>query len=148
MEVVLESFGQRTPDASRRTVRLQRRDGADGLYEVSIRGLPVADYRATLGLSGVTTAASTADFRVMDPLPELRETRMDEQALREACRLSGGRFYTSGEASRLLDDLPRERAGPLRHETPLPLWNHGWVLVVLFGLLGSEWFLRQRAGLP
>jgi hypothetical protein len=28
-----------------------------------------------------------------------------------------------------------------------PVWDRGWVMLGIFGLLGAEWWLRRREGL-
>jgi hypothetical protein len=74
-------------------------------------------------------------------------TQLDEQALRAAAQVSGGKYYTIATAGRLLEELPQGR--PLRIESlpPKPIWNSPLVAGVFIGLLALEWALRKRAGM-
>ena len=91
--------------------------------------------------------APAVDFIVAPPPGEFAHVRMDEAALREAAKLTGGRYYDFQTAGKLLRDLPPGRQVPVETLPPIPLWNK-WPLVLLFlVLLIGEWLLRKRGGM-
>jgi hypothetical protein len=70
---------------------------------------------------------------------------MDEQALREAAQLSGGKFYREEDLHRLAAEVtPRMAQITTRHE--VLLWNP-LALLVFVGLVTTEWLLRKFANL-
>jgi len=133
----------------RQTERLQLRRGAigRGTFEgVLNRPLP-GSYHAWLATPGVEGRAPAIDFVVSPPPGEFAVVRMDEAALREAAKLSGGRYYDFQTAGNLLHDLPPGRQVTVETLPPKPLWNK-WPLLLLFlVLLISEWLLRKRGGM-
>ena len=71
----------------------------------------------------------------------------DFELLRDVARLSGGRFFTveeAGELPALLDPAPIVE----RSAQEMPFVENPLFFLALLGLLGSEWALRRRRGLP
>ena len=109
---------------------------AAGMHEVKARavwdgGEAEADMR-------MAVAASVA---------ERRGEPADNAWLRKLAENSGGAFFRSGETKGLLDRVPSADRSTSR-VTVTDAWNHPLVLFSLLGLLGLEWWLRRRSGLP
>lgn len=140
--VVVEQPGRQT-----QRLQLLRTSMGRGTFEGALnRPLP-GSYHAWLAAPGVEGIAPAADFVVYPPPGEFARVRMDEAALREAAKLTGGRYYDFQTAGKLLRDLPPGRQVPVETLPPIPLWNK-WPLVLLFlALLIGEWLLRKRGGM-
>jgi hypothetical protein len=140
--VMVEQPGQQT-------VRLQLHRAAmgRGTFEGLLsRPLP-GSYHAWIVAPGMEGRAPAVDFVVSPPPGEFAHVRMDEAAMREAAKLTGGRYYDFQTAGKLLRDLPPGRQVPVETLPPKPLWNK-WPLVLLFlTLLIGEWLLRKRGGM-
>jgi hypothetical protein len=72
---------------------------------------------------------------------------MDAAELREAAKISVGKFYRFQEAGRLLKDVPRGRQVRIESLPPRPIWNAPLLAGLFIGLIGTEWLLRKRLGL-
>jgi hypothetical protein len=85
-------------------------------------------------------------YRVqVPPRHELEEAGLAEDALREAARLSRGRFYREEDLARLPDEV-REQKSPFTLRQEVLLWNPlAFVLFVL--LISGEWLLRKFSNL-
>src|SRR5438034_867075 len=79
-----------------------------GVFAGSAGPLPDGEYRAWIAAPTSETTPAR-EFSVIAPPGELARTQMDSVELREAARLSVGRFYTFATAGKLLADLPRGR---------------------------------------
>lgn len=89
-------------------------------------------------------AALTKRVLVQQPDYELRALRMREEVLRDLALQTGGEFLPLADAGSL-PDLIKKASQTSR--TPGPkqaLWDRGWILAVLAGLLSIEWWLRRR----
>ena len=140
--VVVEQPGQQT-----QRLQLHRTAMGRGTFEgLFNRPLP-GSYHAWIAAPGVEGRAPAVDFVVSPPPGEFAHVRMDEAAMREAAKLTGGRYYDFQSAGKLLRDLPPGRQVPVETLPPKPLWNK-WPLVLLFlSLLIGEWLLRKRGGM-
>jgi hypothetical protein len=120
-----------------------------GRYRGALPGLPPGDYRIEgrarrddVDLGGDSTEVTVAPYRM-----ELEDPAPDFELLREIARESGGRFLTLaevGELPGLLD--PRPVAD--RSVRELPFVESRPLFLLLLALLGAEWVLRRRRGLP
>jgi putative glutamine amidotransferase len=86
--------------------------------------------------------AGLLEYRVsLPPWHELEAVGMAEEALREAARLSGGRFYREEDLHRLAAAVtPRKTAFVQRQE--VLLWNP-LALLLFVGLVTAEWVVRK-----
>jgi hypothetical protein len=130
----------------RASITLHRHASERGLFEGSAGQLEDGKYRAWLAVP-TTTAPSSRPFTVTAPPGELARTQMDAAELREAARISSGKFYTFATAGRLLADLPRGRQVRIESLPPIPLWNAPALAGLFVALLTAEWLLRKRLGL-
>ncbi len=140
--VMVEQPGQQT-----QRLELHRSSMGRGTFEGQFnRPLP-GSYHAWIAAPGIEGRAPAVDFVVSPPQGEFAQVRMDEAALGEAAKQTGGRYYDFQAAGKLLRDLPPGRQVPVETLPPIPLWNK-WPLVLLFlVLLISEWLLRKRGGM-
>lgn len=106
-----------------------------GAYRVSVR-LPGLDARGDGEVS--------REVRVSRPNVEVLRPQMDRGELIALAEGSaGGRYFELDEMSELaalIPDLHEEV--PIRSR-PTTLWDNGWTLLGLVGLLSLEWFLRK-----
>ena len=136
--VVLEHQGHQT-----RRIKLHRNTSGRAVFEGRLNRPEIGSYHAWIAVGAADGRASAADFAVVAPPGEFERVRMDAVALREAAKLTGGRYYTFADAGSLFDDLPPGRQVPVESLPPRPLWNR-WPLLLLFlVLLVSEWVLRK-----
>ncbi|MCH7703300.1 MAG: hypothetical protein IID37_16610 [Planctomycetes bacterium] len=78
-----------------------------------------------------------SDLEMVDP-------RMDRMALHTLAELSdGGRYFELSTADEIIDLIPDRHESTRTRSTVMPLWDRGWVLMVLLGLLCLEWSLRR-----
>jgi hypothetical protein len=126
-------------------VVLKRVRGQPGEYRGSLpNGAPGRFELRVAGGEGVEAAA--LPYRVeLPPRHELERAGLDEEALRRAAGLSGGRFYREEDLHRLAESVePKKTAFVLRQE--VLLWNP--LALVLFVLLvTAEWVLRKFSNL-
>jgi hypothetical protein len=141
-EVILER-----PGLPRRAITLQRSSGR-GIFEATVPSLPDGDYRAWLAAPALPGAPAERRFAIAASPSELAKLEADLAGMREAAKNSGGKFYTWEQASRLPADLPQGRQVRIEALPPEPIWNSPLVAALFVALLGSEWMLRKRWGLP
>ena len=137
------------PDGARRDVPMRfvvDRDGeyratftaeANGLYEVAVS--------AARGDAAV--GSDTAYVRAAPDDGEYFDAAMRPTLLRRIAEDTGGRFYTAANAASLADDITYLGRGVTVVQEK-DLWDMPVVLALLIGLVGGEWFLRRRVGLP
>jgi hypothetical protein len=85
-----------------------------------------------------------ARFAVVARSGEQARLELDSAALKEAARISGGKYYAWSEVERLASDLPRGRPVRIDSSPAEPIWNR-WPVAALFViLLTVEWLARKR----
>jgi uncharacterized membrane protein len=93
------------------------------------------------------------DVLVEVPDKELAESSQDAAMLRRIAEASRGadgtgRYVFLADAAQLHDDFANRRAYESREESRTePVWDRIWSLLVLLGILATEWLLRKRARL-
>ena len=91
--------------------------------------------------------ASATEFQVADVEPEMDDTAMQLEHLRRIADLSGGKCLSTLEVSELPSLLKLEPYSTT-FTTEVPLWDNGWLALVLVTLMGLEWLVRRRYDLP
>lgn len=72
--------------------------------------------------------------------PEQNQMELKQLAATE----TGGAYLTSQEVGTKLPELlPDRTSTQVQLNIPRPLWDRGWVMGVLIGLLGTEWLIRK-----
>ncbi len=91
--------------------------------------------------------SNTTEFQVANENQELANTDLDLEYLKRIAQLTGGeclRIHDFAEIAELVDRDPVISVV----NTERSLWDNGWVLGLLVGLLGIEWIQRRRHDLP
>jgi hypothetical protein len=109
----------------------------DGLYQIGVAATRAGDAVGT----------DTAYVRAAPDDGEYFDAAMRATLLKRIAEDTGGRFYTASTASSLPDDITYLGRGVTVVQEK-DLWDMPIVLVLLVGLVGGEWFLRRRVGLP
>ena len=88
------------------------------------------------------------EFAVVARNAELQNLTADFGLLRKLAANTGGKFYTSAQASALQTDLTSREAKQIIHteETYNSIINIRWVFVVLLLFVSFEWFARRYFG--
>jgi hypothetical protein len=140
--VVVEREG-----GQRQTLALHRHATDRGTFEGSAGQLTDGKYRVWISAPALGREPAAAQFTVSAPPGELARQEMDAAGLREAARLSQGKFYTFATAGRLLADLPRGRQVRIESLPPRPIWNAPILAALFVGIIATEWLLRKRVGM-
>ena len=136
-----------TPDEKTREISLV--ELGEGRYRGALPGLPPGDYKieGTARREGTDLGTDHSEMTVAPYRMELEDPAPNFELLREIARESSGRF------------LPLEQAGELpgllelkpvvdRSVREMPFLESPLLFLLLLGLLGAEWALRRRRGLP
>jgi hypothetical protein len=140
--VVVEQEG-----GERRNLSLHRHSSERGIFEGSAGPLAEGNYRAWLAAPVATGQPPSRAFTVVAPPGELARLQMDTAELREAAKISSGKFYTLATTGKLLNDLPRGRQVRIESMPPKPIWNAPLLVGLFVALLTFEWLMRKRLGL-
>jgi uncharacterized membrane protein len=127
------------------TTKLQVGDDGTAVWEIG--GLPPGVYRAQghATIAGRQVDASDI-FLVREGGTELDRPVGDKSTLEAIAQATGGRALGA------VDELPKSLAfDPPRivrvdRRTDVELWSRPGLLILVVGLLGLEWLLRQRSG--
>ncbi len=86
-----------------------------------------------------------SEYTVLAGQPWLENANLalDEPALKELARSTGGKYYTLASAARLPDDIASSTTKGVERVT-LSLWNNPYVFLLLLLLLSAEWYVRRR----
>lgn len=140
--VVLEREG------SRRANLTLRRDAASrGIFEGTAGNLADGKYRAWVASPTLQGQPPRVEFTVSSPPGEMARLQMDAAEMRQAAKISSGRYFTYPEADEILANLPKGRQVRIESLPPQPLWNAPILAAAFVGLLATEWLLRKRWGL-
>ncbi len=126
----------------------------EGYYQGRfIPGRPGA-YRFVLHLPGRATSRPTDEERpiqkeisVRPSDIEMQNTAMNKKALTRLAEASGGKYFEIDQTDRLAGLIPDASRSYITRERPRPLWDNGYVLLALIGVLTLEWALRKKAKL-
>jgi uncharacterized membrane protein len=137
------------PAGDRRDVPMPFAVDRDGEYratfEAEANGLYEVEVSAKRGDEAVGT--DTAFVRAAPDDGEYFDAAMRATLLKRIAEDTGGRFYTASNAASLADDITYLGRGVTVVQEK-DLWDMPIVLALLVGLVGGEWFLRRKVGLP
>ncbi len=124
----------------------------NGRYELDVGALPEGTYQyeATARRDGNTLGNDQGQFSVESLRLEYQTPRADPVLMRQIASRSGGRAYTTDDASALSVDLnasPDFTSTTVTESTETELWHTSIFLAVILLLLAIEWTLRKRFGL-
>jgi hypothetical protein len=134
------------PGAQKQELTLRPDAGNPGLYEGYFSPTLSGRYRVEANATD-RSLASTTEFQVADVEPEMDDTAMQIEQLRRIAELSGGKCLSMLGISELQSLLNLEPY-TTTFTTQVPLWDTGWLVLLLVLLMGMEWFVRRRYDLP
>lgn len=115
---------------------------APGRFEAQVQPPGPGVYRAEV-IDAEQRVVATADWRVVDQSPELRDPARNRELQQKLAELTDGKSYELFDVDQLTDDLKSEPATQ-RLPWQRSLWQTPLAFVMLVGLLATEWFLRLR----
>lgn len=123
-------------------------DASAGRYTAPFRLEHPGVYRASVEArrGDQTLGSSEQWFLVGGSDEELSDPRLNEDVLRRIAGATGGRYVPTREVDTLPRLLQSAQAGTGQAER-VELWHNPLTLVLIIGLLSSEWILRRRWGL-
>ncbi|MCA9752992.1 MAG: hypothetical protein KC591_12425, partial [Gemmatimonadetes bacterium] len=132
-----------------RTREMTLVDLGEGRYRGQVPALPPGDYRVegTASAGGQPLGDDTSEMTVAPYRMEFENPSPDFALLRDVGRESGGGFVPLAD----LADLPKLlQLEPVveRSSKEMPLLENPALFLLLLALLGGEWALRRRRGLP
>ena len=127
-------------------VTLRPAAGTPGMYEGYYSPPRPGRYRMEANASDRALANST-EFQVADIKPEMANTDMQIDRLRQIADLSGGKCLSVTQLQELPELLNLKPDKTTVH-TEIGLWNNKWVVILLITLAGVEWIVRRRYDLP
>lgn len=110
--------------------------GMEGIYEVAVDA----------GRDTVAFGTAETGVRVAPGTGEFRDPHQRRGLMERIAEETGGRYYTLETASRLPEDL-RYTGGGITVTEEHDLWDMPLLLLLLAGLLGTEWGYRRKKGL-
>ena len=145
----------RPGDASA-VVPLRAVAGRSRLFEGLAPGLPEGSYTIALDAPSLAQApgADTADpigdaSLTVAPreTSERVELAADRAPLDRLASATGGKVFTPESAGEI-PALLKSKVKTTTRTEETPLWDHPAALIVFLGIVGAEWVLRKRVGLP
>jgi len=137
-----------TPSGSLMEVPLDwtvERDGEyAGTFTPREKGLHKVIVDATVAGKKIDSAPAFVD--VADSRSEFFGSQLNAALLRRIATETGGRYYTVNDLKSLPEDLTLTGRGSTVVEE-LDLWDMPILMLLLFTLLGAEWFYRRQRGL-
>ena len=134
-------------DDLRREFTLGRASDRAGWFEGSFVPDRTGNYEISLQLPAADPAGPVTvrrEVQVVRPNLEILQPQMHrDELVALASMLDQGHYYEIDEADRIPQAVPDRRESATVRSRPRPLWDNGWVLVVLIGLLSGEWVLRK-----
>ncbi|HEX4809598.1 MAG TPA: hypothetical protein VH325_11750 [Bryobacteraceae bacterium] len=135
------------PDGSSDTVALRPDPVKQGLYsgnwDASKDGSYLAEVTAQRGNQKLGSDVLT--FRREDGAAENFHQEQNRELLRQLASETGGHYYQSRDAAKLLDEISYSEAGITARETK-DLWNMPALFLLVLSLRSAEWLLRRRWG--
>lgn len=119
-------------------------------FEGRAVSLPAGRYRLRLLVENADARAGNleAPLYVQEQTTlELSDLSANRELLVQVANLSEGRFFMPDEIPQLIAEI----RDPLEDRTlrkEVELWDHWWLLLIVFGLLTTEWVMRKLNGLP
>jgi hypothetical protein len=126
---------------------LSRRAGRRSVFGLTLSDLEAGTYLARMVTPSTDGEPAQTTFRIRGPQGEMEDLELNEVALRDAGKKSGGRYVRWAHAEKVLAGLPDGRRVHVSTLPPHPLWNSHFMALLFVGLLGVEWALRRKWGL-
>jgi uncharacterized membrane protein len=136
------------PTGVERSIPLEWSVEEDGEYRATFVPDQMGSYHIKVNAeyAGVPIGSDETEVVAADLSTEFFGAEMQASLLRRIADETGGRHYTPANVDRLADDARFTESGKTVVET-FELWDMPVILIVLLGLIGSEWAMRRRRGL-
>ena len=108
----------------------------DGIHEVTAEAI---QGNRTLG-------TARTSFRIGDSPEEYHDAGLRADLLKKLAADTGGRYYTTGDAQTLTEDISYADAGASRLEEK-DLWDMPIFFLLFVAAISAEWIFRKRKGL-
>jgi uncharacterized membrane protein len=137
-----------TPAGEEIQVPMQWTGERDGEYRGTFTADAAGVYESRVDASreGASIGSGSAHVRAAPSDAEYFDAAMRAPLLRRIAEETGGRYYTSGEAGALLEDIKYTGRGVTVVEER-ELWDMPALLLLLVGLMAAEWAYRRSMGL-
>ncbi|MYA99047.1 hypothetical protein F4X90_05115 [Candidatus Poribacteria bacterium] len=118
------------------------------LYSTQFSLLQNGTYRirATARTTHQTLGEDQIDIHVHPQLAELEAPQLNEDLLKKLASETGGVYFAMADAESLPENVVKIQ-NQVFVDAERELWSHPLILIMVVGLLGTEWFLRKRIGL-
>lgn len=118
------------------------------LYSAQFSLLQNGTYRirATARTANQTLGEDRIDIHVHPQLAELEAPQLNEPLLKELASETSGAYFPMADAEALPQNVAKIQ-NSVFVDAERELWSHPLILIIVVGLLGTEWFLRKRIGL-
>ncbi|MEX0653609.1 MAG: hypothetical protein WD534_11605 [Phycisphaeraceae bacterium] len=104
-------------------------------------------YRVVLEAGPLTPEPVEARFSVYDVDMERLQSAAHPALMRQLAEESGGQLLDPHEPDQLQTVLADYRAARIVPPQPEPIWDRGWLLLLLLLWAGGEWLMRKKGGL-
>ncbi|HEY2158831.1 MAG TPA: hypothetical protein VGH33_24580, partial [Isosphaeraceae bacterium] len=124
--------------------------GRPRLFEGTAPGLPEGSYAITLdapALAGADPIGEASLTVAPRETSERVELAADRDALDRLASATGGKVFTPESAGEI-PALLKSKVKTTTRVEETPLWDSPVALFVFLGIVGAEWVLRKRVGLP
>lgn len=119
-----------------------------GLFEMTAHASAGGAYRARAVVkdaSGAVVGESATGWALNPAAEEFASLMPNRPLMERLAAWSGGRVLSLEELDSWVDKLA-ELELPEMETRIEPLWHRWWILALLVGLLGTEWWLRRKQG--
>ncbi|HRX86273.1 MAG TPA: hypothetical protein P5572_14735 [Phycisphaerae bacterium] len=136
-------------DGDERKLVLARNEDRPGWYDGSFVPPRTGSCQLSLpipgdDLNGMSGEFARREIQIERPNLEILHPQLDRDGLRALAEATpGGRYYDVQDIAGLAEAIPDRHESTTIRSRPVPLWDDGWVLVLLIGLLAAEWTMRK-----
>jgi len=138
----------REPGGQERSMTAALSEPSQGRYAAAVRFDQPGVYAiaADVRRGSQTLGAAMRPMLVGGADLEMAEPRLNEAVLRRISETTGGAYVAAAEAAKVpsLIRVADTESPPLEMRD---LWDNGWALAMIVGLLAAEWVVRRRSGL-
>ena len=128
------------------TVETQSRNAGSYSAKLKVEEKGTYKIRAVGKTGNIPLGEDEIDIYVHPQLIELEAPQLNETLLKELTEKTGGTYLTIEDAHQLPEKIDLVQ-NPIFVDTERDLWAHPFILILVVGLLGTEWFIRKRIGL-
>jgi uncharacterized membrane protein len=135
------------PDGSSATLELSPRPLEEGVYSGEWTAEKPGSYVVEMlaGEEQQEVGRDVLAFRREDGVAENFHTGQNRELLQKLSDQTGGKYYTSADASKLPNEISYSEAGITSRETR-DLWDMPVIFLLALGIRASEWTLRRKWG--